>query len=90
VQLKHQDVLLLGSTPGRYPHIFHVVDWLSTLAAIAGVLPDGKPLDVVNQLEALQGKNLDHPLREEVFVGYCMLALKMSGTVLRSGIITGS
>jgi hypothetical protein len=52
---------LLGVTPGRYPHMFHVVDWLPTFAAIAGVLPDGKPLDGVNQLGALQGKSTDQP-----------------------------
>jgi arylsulfatase A-like enzyme len=73
----------LGVTPGRYPHIFHVVDWLPTLAAIAGVLPDGKPLDGVNQLEALQGKNLDHPPREEVFVGYAVYGHKWFGPAIR-------
>jgi arylsulfatase A-like enzyme len=74
---------LLGVTPGRYPHIFHVVDWLPTLAAIAGVLPDGKPLDGVNQLEALQGKNLEHPPREEVFVGYAVYGHKWFGPAIR-------
>jgi len=72
---------LLGVSPGKYPHIFHVVDWLPTLAAIAGVLPDGKPLDGVNQLEALQGKG--KPPREEVFVGYAAFEHKWFGPAIR-------
>jgi arylsulfatase A-like enzyme len=36
-----------------YPHLFHAVDWLPTLAAVTGAKPQGKPLDGVNQLDAL-------------------------------------
>jgi arylsulfatase B len=74
---------LLGVTPGRYPHIFHVVDWLPTLAAVAGVLPDGKPLDGVNQLGSLQGKGTVKPPREEVFVGYAAFSHKWFGPAIR-------
>ena len=60
-----------------YSNLFHVVDWLPTLAQAVGGTPQGKPLDGVNHLEALQydDTNQQHgphikPPREEVFVGY--------------------
>jgi arylsulfatase B len=37
-----------------YDNLFHVVDWLPTLAAAVGTDPKGKPLDGVNHLEALR------------------------------------
>jgi arylsulfatase A-like enzyme len=74
---------ILGNTPRPrvYPHIFHAVDWLPTLAEMASVLPAGKPLDGVSHFKALQQhaksivENKDKvvippPPREEVFVGY--------------------
>jgi arylsulfatase A-like enzyme len=64
---------LLGIQRQRYPHIFHAVDWLPTLAEITGALPAGKPLDGVNQLKGLQGETDRPPPREEVFVGYAAL-----------------
>lgn len=36
-----------------YDNLFHVVDWLPTLAAAVGTNPNGKPLDGVSHLEAL-------------------------------------
>jgi arylsulfatase A-like enzyme len=57
-----------------YSHLFHVVDWLPTMAAAAGVAPNGNPLDGVSHLEVLQKQqHLDvniKPPREEIFVGY--------------------
>jgi arylsulfatase A-like enzyme len=37
-----------------YGNLFHVVDWLPTLAAAVGTDPKGKPLDGVNHLDALR------------------------------------
>jgi arylsulfatase B len=50
-----------NSMPGQkvYPHLFHAVDWLPTLAALTGAKPQGKPLDGVNQLDALLTLSLD-------------------------------
>jgi arylsulfatase A-like enzyme len=70
-----------GIEPQIYPHIFHAVDWLPTLAQMANnTKPAGKPLDGVSHLNALQhaksGTTTSSPLapppppREEVFVGY--------------------
>jgi arylsulfatase B len=68
-----------------YQNLFHVVDWLPTLAAAVGTNPNGKPLDGVNHLEALRNhqgdggnvvasesralSSVSQP-REELFVGY--------------------
>ena len=73
----------LGIQPGgRYPHIFHAVDWLPTLAAIVGASPAGKPLDGVNHVDALKGKSTIPP-REEVFVGYAAYGNKWYGPAIR-------
>jgi len=64
----------------RFRGIFHVVDWLPTLAELVGVKPNGKnPLDGVSQLSGLlraaanrDGAEADESsfARQEVFVGY--------------------
>ena len=75
------------ATPQVYPHLFHVVDWLPTLAAMAGIQPSGtKPLDGVNHVNAWQRHGQEEstlavppihppppPPREELFVGYAHL-----------------
>jgi arylsulfatase A-like enzyme len=48
----------------RYPHIFHAVDWLPTLARIAGATPAGKTLDGVDQLDGLRAFLLRHEQRD--------------------------
>ena len=75
----------------NYPHLFHAVDWLPTLAAIAGASPNGqKPLDGVNQWEALLSladedavAQESPPPREEVFVGYAMFNDTWYGPAIR-------
>jgi arylsulfatase B len=74
----------------EYPYLFHAVDWLPTLAAIAGVKPNGKPLDGVNQLDALldfdphtRSYDLKPPPREEVFVGYATFNDTWYGPAIR-------
>lgn len=64
----------LGIEAGQnYTNLFHVVDWLPTLAAMTQTKPSGKPLDGVNHLAALRGGISYSPPREELFVGYAML-----------------
>lgn len=53
-----------------YPHLFHVVDWLPTLTAAVGAKPMGKPLDGVDHLETLRGRDHASAPRHELFVGY--------------------
>ncbi|CAB9514428.1 Arylsulfatase I [Seminavis robusta] len=73
-----------GGHNRTYPHLFHVVDWLPTIAAASGVAPNGKPLDGVNHLGALQNHNNNNqgttttqqPPREELFVGYSYVPIK--------------
>ena len=62
----------LGIQPKVYDNLFHVVDWLPTLAAMTDSVPAGKPLDGVNHWEALRHDDAPPP-REELFVGYAML-----------------
>lgn len=68
-----------------YPHLFHVVDWLPTLAAAVEETPKGKPLDGVSHLEAFRRTQLpttngivDHgnAPREEIFVGYAYVPME--------------
>ena len=59
------------ATPQVYDNLFHVVDWLPTLAAMTQTIPSGKSLDGVNHLAALQGSTVKP--RQELFVGYAML-----------------
>ena len=54
----------------RMGDIFHIVDWLPTLAELVGAKPEGKPLDGVSQLSGLKGPINHPPARQEVFVGY--------------------
>jgi len=59
-----------------YPNIFHVVDWLPTLAAAVEGEPKGKPLDGVSHLKALRKSDdmrWEKPPREEVFIGYAYM-----------------
>jgi arylsulfatase A-like enzyme len=72
----------------KYPHIFHAVDWLPTLAAVASAKPEGKVLDGVNQLDALlaNGRSSEcppRPPREEVFVGYAAYGDAWYGPAVR-------
>jgi len=58
----------LGIKGGRFQSLFHAVDWLPTLAKIAGATPNGrKPLHGVDQLSTLQG---GAPSRTEMHLGY--------------------
>lgn len=74
----HWDVAVKQS----YPYLFHVVDWLPTIAAAVKEPPNGKPLDGVNHLDALKSaqKKGDiksgKPPREEIFVGYVYVPYK--------------
>lgn len=65
----------LGIEPSVYTNLFHVVDWLPTLAAVAHSPPAGKPLDGVNHLAALRDATAS-PAREELFVGYGKLSFQ--------------
>jgi len=56
-----------------YSNLFHVVDWLPTLASMTQTKSSGKPLDGVDHLAALRGGNSVKSPREELFVGYAML-----------------
>ena len=57
----------LGVETGkRHNGLFHCVDWLPTLANMVGAVPQGKPLDGVDQLAALQQKRA---ARQELFIG---------------------
>jgi arylsulfatase A-like enzyme len=52
----------------RFPHLFHVVDWLPTLAELIGIVPNNlQNLDGKSQLDSLK-----HGVatRQELFVGY--------------------
>ena len=66
----------------RMEDIFHVVDWLPTLAELVGVQPNGKVLDGVSQLSGLRGFNLP-PARREVFVGYAQANSLWFGPAIR-------
>ena len=61
----------LGASTGtRFPHLFHVVDWLPTLAELVGIVPKKvNELDGKSQLSSLMGQT-DQPARQELFVGY--------------------
>jgi arylsulfatase B len=66
----------------RFSDLFHVVDWLPTLAELVGVVPMGNTLDGVSQLLGLQHGGTTRqttttttagpfpPARRELFVGY--------------------
>ena len=66
-------------------HIFHVVDWLPTLAELVGVKPQGKQLDGVSQLEGLRGNITSAPARKEIFVGYAQANNLWYGPSVRHG-----
>jgi arylsulfatase B len=55
--------------PRRLSNLFHVVDWLPTVAEMIGVSPSGrKPLDGKSQWQAIRRDDVS--VRNEVFVGY--------------------
>lgn len=57
-------------TATRFPHMFHVVDWLPTLAELVGVVPRHlDQLDGKSQLASLRNEG-GSPARNELFVGY--------------------
>ena len=69
-----------------YPHIFHAVDWLPTLAALTGARLDGKPLDGVSQWDSLIQPDFSYsqqPPRQEVFIGYAAFRQKWFGPAVR-------
>lgn len=54
----------------RFPHLFHVVDWLPTLAEMTRVVPrQFDELDGKSQWAILTGQT-DQPARNQLFVGY--------------------
>ena len=57
-------------TKERFPHLFHVVDWLPTIAELTGLLPNpnGRPLDGISQLQSLRYGGSS--ARDEIFLGY--------------------
>jgi arylsulfatase A-like enzyme len=64
----------LGLEGGRrFPHLFHVVDWLPTLAEMIGVVPTSRTklddLDGKSHWGSLTGQT-DQPARNQLFVGY--------------------
>ena len=67
----------------RMTDIFHVVDWLPTLADLVGVNPKGQPLDGVSQLAGLRNEAGRPPARKEVFVGYANADGKWYGPAIR-------
>ena len=75
--------------PRRYPHLFHVVDWFPTLAALTGAQRSGttkKPLDGVNHWTSLTlplDEHLVNPPRQELFVGYSTYGNQWYGPALR-------
>lgn len=70
------------SATSNYKHLFHVVDWLPTLARLANATPNGKPLDGVDQLDGILGKIRTHT-REEAFIGYAAFEGNWYGPALR-------
>jgi arylsulfatase B/arylsulfatase I/J len=71
----------IGGSPRRSPHLFHVVDWMPTLAEMVGVIPRANniPCTVTNTPNSkgpLDGKSQwmslrdNVPVRKELFVGY--------------------
>jgi arylsulfatase B len=72
----------LGIAPGKLDSLFHVVDWLPTLASIVGATPSGKLLDGVNQWSTLQRQAKS--ARRELFIGYGIDLMKIwSGPAIR-------
>jgi arylsulfatase A-like enzyme len=68
-------------TKANMSSLFHCVDWLPTLAKIAGVTLDHQ-IDGVNQLQALRG---NETARKEVFVGYGFDQNDWYGPAIRVG-----
>ncbi|CAJ1933670.1 unnamed protein product [Cylindrotheca closterium] len=67
----------------HYSHLFHVVDWLPTLAQIVGV----KPRDGLDGKGQLSGWQHDIPIRDHVHIGYAFAAFSTKqwyGPAIRS------
>lgn len=63
----------MGAPTGiRFSNLFHVVDWLPTLAELVGVVPHKMDrVDGKSQWATLLGQSTI-PARQEIFVGYVM------------------
>jgi len=61
----------VGFRTGKMTRLFHVTDWLPTLASMVGVEPEGQVLDGLDQTRTLGG-NLNAGVRKGFFVGYNM------------------
>lgn len=77
-----------ATTGSSYPHIFHAVDWLPTLAAMVAATPKGKPLDGVSHWQAFitsfrKNSTQPAPPRQEVFVGYAAYQNSWYGPAVR-------
>ena len=75
----------LGIPTGeRSNNLFHVVDWLPTIADMIGVVPRGKTLDGVSHLPAFRNESgREAPPRQEVFVGYAADSNHWYGPAIR-------
>jgi arylsulfatase A-like enzyme len=73
-------------TNSRFPHLFHVVDWMPTLAEIVGAVPkNNNKIDGKSQLTGLK-QNI--ATRDHVFVGYAYAAYSTNqwyGPAIRHG-----
>jgi len=67
---------------GELSHLFHAVDWLPTIAELVKAKPNGKALDGVSQLGALNGKDA---ARTEVYYGITDSQVGIHGPALRMG-----
>jgi arylsulfatase A-like enzyme len=57
-------------TKKRFPHLFHVVDWLPTLAEFLGIVPrNSEKLDGKSQLQSMKD---GFATRQELFIGYAL------------------
>jgi len=59
----------IGYQTGRINRMFHVTDWLPTIAKLIGVEPEGKPLHGIDQTDALISNKKQ---RDQFFAGYNM------------------
>lgn len=66
----------------RFEPLFHVVDWLPTLAELVGTTPKGNVLDGVSQLKALCG---GRPARTEIYYGVTDSTVGVHGPAIRIG-----
>jgi arylsulfatase A-like enzyme len=76
---------IIGDKTEEYENLFHVVDWLPTIAALTGARASGKPLDGVSHLEALICPGCASPPREELYIGYANYENRWYGPAVRHG-----